>query len=138
MRKENTEKLMTDFPEMFSLVFEREHGIWPIAFGVECGDGWFDIIYNLTKKIHEIDPTVKITQIKEKFAGLRYYITTGTDEVWNLIEEAENEASKTCEKCGTKENVKVRGEGWIRTTCQECQDRIDKEREEREAQYKKK
>jgi len=95
--------------------------IYPISFGFECGDGWFDLINNLITKIDELDVNneVRIFQIKEKFGGLRVYIDgPGTDEIYDLIEKAENESYKICEKCGNpgKPNKK----GWISTLCDEC------------------
>ena len=49
------------------------------AFGCECADGWFDLIYDLCSEImqayndenREID--LEVLQIKEKFGTLRFY-----------------------------------------------------------------
>lgn len=99
---------------------QREIGsYYPIAFGFECGDGWFEILDNLMDKIKEVDTdrSVSVHQVKEKFGGLRFYIEGGNDEVDKLISEAEEKSFKTCEVCGKpgKPNKK----GWIRTACKE-------------------
>ncbi len=124
MKRENEKKLMDDFPELFSL--KDDNFPYPIAFGIECGDGWFDIIYDLTKKIHAIAPQTKITQIKEKFGGLRYYVLSGTEEVWDLITETEKLSFKTCEYCGTQRGVKIRGERWLKVLCRKCEEKRKK------------
>jgi len=63
-------------------------------------------------------------QVKEKFGGLRFYIgpviQDKADEVYDAISEAESESFKTCEYCGTKENVTTKGPGWIKTLCNDC------------------
>jgi ribosomal protein L37AE/L43A len=90
-------------------------------------NGWLQIIDDLSRKITELDPDVQASQVKEKFGGLRFYIDGGSDEVHKLIEEAEEESYKTCEKCGTKENVSVTKTGWIITLCDKCSKERNKE-----------
>jgi hypothetical protein len=56
-----------------------------------------------------------INQVKEKFGGLRFYVSGGDPIIWAYIRFAEYMASKTCEECGapgTRHNT-----GWIRTLC---------------------
>ena len=86
----------------------------------------FDLIYQLSQNIVNIDPTVEAIQVKEKFGGLRFYITGGSEEIHNLIDAAEDLSFETCEDCGTKENVTVNKVGWIATLCDKCR---SKERE---------
>lgn len=66
---------------------------------------------------------IEATQVKEKFAVLRFY-TNGIPlkyetECDALIERAEWRSSVTCEECG-KPGVE-RGKGWIYTACDECE-----------------
>jgi len=99
---------------------QREIGSYfPIAFGFECGDGWFELLDNLMDKIKEVDTdrSVSIHQVKEKFGGLRFYIEGGNDEVDELISEAEEKSFKTCEVCGKP--GKTNKSGWIKTACEE-------------------
>jgi hypothetical protein len=111
MKQELEDKFYFRFPEFF------EH---QIAF--ECGDGWYDLLYDLFSKLEDIAPIIVI-QIKEKFGGLRFYTGPATDEHYKLITEAENQSYHICEVCG-KEG-KVRTGGWVVTLC-------DKHYEERE------
>jgi hypothetical protein len=124
MRKELENKLFNDFPNLY-----RQHNLPKretcMSYGFTCGDGWFDIIYNLSRKISEIDSTIEAIQVKEKFGGLRFYLTpikeANYKEICDVINEAESEASKTCEKCGSKENVLLRKGSWLRTLCDKCE-----------------
>lgn len=94
-------------------------------FGIECGDGWKEIIqpildyvdnYNIDKSEEE---RITISQIKEKFGTLRVYVNNGTEELREIIRNAEHESSITCEFCGSKENI-GHTLGWITTCCEKC------------------
>lgn len=118
MNEKNTKYLYETYPNLY-----RQHNL-PIdqtcmCWGFECGDGWFGIINDLSKKIVEIAPDVEAVQVKEKFGGLRFYINGGTDEVYALINKAEDLSYKTCEYCGSTENV-TQTRGWIVSLCPLC------------------
>ena len=55
----------------------------PIAFGIECGDGWFGLIETLCKLARsnwENDAILtEVAQIKEKYGGLRFYYGAKVD-----------------------------------------------------------
>lgn len=132
MNDEHTLKLLRDFPHLYN-----QHSLSMMetcmCWGFECEDGWFDLIYRLSKKITDLDATVEAIQVKEKYGSLRMY-TGGVsaekaDAIWKLIDEAEEESSKTCEQCGTKENVSQNEDGWIFTLCDDCRQKRKEERE---------
>ena len=54
-----------------------------IDAGMQCGSGvresWLPLVIKLNEDVTELDPTYVIDQIKEKFGGLRYYISFSTD-----------------------------------------------------------
>lgn len=124
MRKELDEKLVNQYPKIFS---ERFGDLTTTAmyWGFECGDGWYDIINNLCSKIQNyLDsnpdiPQVVARQVKEKFGGLRFYIEGGDDKVNQFIYEAEELSYNTCEHCGSTDNVKLTKNGWITALCKE-------------------
>lgn len=58
----------------------------------------------------------KVTQVKEKFATLRFYTNWETEEIGKLIEEAEERSSHTCEICGAFGEIGKSG-GWLSTRC---------------------
>jgi len=104
-----------------------------MSFGVECGIGWYDILFSLCYMInnHEKNENYKVAnrenyeynpvafdQIKEKFGGLRVYISGGDDYINGLIHMAETFSYKICENCG--ERGKSNKGGWISTLCNEC------------------
>lgn len=95
-------------------------------FGAECGEGWkclYEPIiewiknYNINKAKEQ---QIEIHQIKEKFGGLRFYCNFYTDELKEMIRKAEQESFRTCEFCGTKENVGHTISGWYKTYCEKC------------------
>ena len=121
MKKENTEKLLKDFPKLY-----RQHSLpmteTCMCWGFDCGDGWFDVIYDLSKEITKIDPNVEAVQVKEKFGGLRFYIggvsNKTHDAVYEAVYKAEERAERTCEVCGKP--GKITGTFWLKALCKEC------------------
>lgn len=94
---------------------------------LDIGNGWLPIVDRLDRQIAEIVPDYEVTQVKEKFGGLRYYIgaihSDQFDRVHELIAEAEAESLRTCETCGATEDVTTaasRERGyWVKTLCRE-------------------
>ena len=86
----------------------------------ECCKGWYPIIDQLIMDINKVDSSIGILQIKEKFGGLRFYVDNHSEEVYNLISDAERKCWHTCEDCGSTKNVTTAGSGWLRTLCEEC------------------
>lgn len=97
---------------------------------IGCGDGW-DILLRMTDAaLKTIDPDYQIAQIKEKFGGLRYYISVSenvTEEQRELMYDIERMAEalsySICEKCGATNDVETKGWGtkyWITTLCAPC------------------
>lgn len=95
-------------------------------FGVECHKGWYDLLipvfeyvknYNKDKKDEE---QIKFLQIKEKWGGLNIYINFGNDELFKLIDKAEEESYNVCEECGSRNDVGMRESGWMTTMCLDC------------------
>ncbi len=88
---------------------------------IDCGGGWFDLIWKLCE---DIDVIVKregwknfsVDQIKEKFAGLRFYVNGANKEVVDLIQKAEEESFTICEVCGKPGVVTVK-RGYYQTLC---------------------
>ena len=104
-------------------------------FGIECHKGWYDLLtpvfeyvenYNKDKKDEE---QIKFLQIKEKWGGLNIYTNFGNDELFKLIDKAEEESYNVCEECGSRNDVGMRESGWMTTMCLEC---IKKEVKERD------
>jgi hypothetical protein len=128
MKTELQNQLFAKYPSIF-----REIGGKPeetcMAFGIECGDGWHDLIDALCEQIdfhvnwtNRITPTYKFgvvaAQVKEKFGSLRFYvdfiydhnldqpamkrISASIERVGGMIAMAEAISAKTCGACGNK------------------------------------
>jgi len=106
-----------------------------MCFGFECGDGWFQIIFDLSASIEDIALQLKdegvpeerlpaVSQVKEKFGGLRFYVNNLYGEMDKLIDEAEALSEKTCDVCGGPAKVNYKN-GWFRTVCHQCNSESD-------------
>ncbi len=95
----------------------------------ECGLGWVDLILDLSLKIEKIllqmaeegnaeSIDMYALQVKEKYGTLRFYMSSQTKEIMDLIYDAEAKSSQTCELCG--ELGKMRPTNWITALCDEC------------------
>jgi hypothetical protein len=78
--------------------------------------GWAKLITELVSDLFALGWDGTICQVKEKFGGLRFYIGSGSDAVWDRIDKAERESYTICQVCG--EPGKPNDSGWIWTTCE--------------------
>jgi len=100
-----------------------------MGFGIECSDGWYDLIDELSAKIEAINETlprkerIEAEQVKSKFGGLRMYVNSVpnsvSEEVFKLIDEAEHKSFEICEECG-KPGKSIVKNGWVSTLCTKC------------------
>lgn len=82
--------------------------------GYPVGRGWWKLIGHLIETLKPYE--YEITQIKEKFGGLRFYTTPLPEQANKIISLAEDESYKICEKCGIR--GKLREDlPWIKTLC---------------------
>lgn len=80
--------------------------------------GWYPLIKNLIDELIRLGWDKQVTQVKEKFGGLRFYINGGSDEIYNKITEAEKLSHETCELCGKKGELRTKIR-WFTTLCDE-------------------
>ena len=119
MKKKLEQKIFEDFPNLYYP--EKPETETLMCFGFECSDGWFDLIYRLSKDLNEMEDLpegFEIIQVKEKFGSLRVYPNYDNEKIYDRINQAEKEASETCESCGKPGELKEGG--WMRTLCEEC------------------
>lgn len=115
MNEANTKKLYKDFPKLYRGKDKTlQESLMP--FGFMCDDGWFKIVYDLSKKISKIDPECEAVEVKEKFGGLRFYINASCGKVFDAIDKAEELSYHVCEECG-KKGVLREDLPWILTLC---------------------
>lgn len=80
--------------------------------------GWLQLIKDLITDLIALGWDKQVCQVKEKFGGLRFYINSGSDEIFKRISEAENQSYETCEVCGEKGEIR-NDIGWYTTLCDE-------------------
>lgn len=138
MRTELTKRLLDRFP-MYSDYY-RSMQQTCMCWGFDHGDGWFDIIWQLSLAIEDLlkpvvitevgehrgktlDHAFKVEQVKEKFGTLRFYCPGLVDKdldarLQHYIHFAKLLTEHTCEACGKP--GKIGGHGWISVRCREC------------------
>jgi len=123
---EKYEQMMKQFPHLYA---DRNASmqVTCMCWGIDCGEGWHDIIRDLSAELEamilklppEAQEQVKASQVKEKYGGLRFYMTASTDEMEKAIGRASRKCSTICEDCGQPgKNEELFG--WWRTRCHDC------------------
>ena len=112
--KKDLNELAAKYPKLFDA----------LRWGFACNEGWYDILDRLFGFIQvyvdEFEkPQPKVTQVKEKFGGLRVYLTNTDDTINRMIDIAEQQAEQTCEYCGKPGHAR-NDMTWIKTLCDEC------------------
>lgn len=138
MINKTSEELIAEFP--FLKATEENPWCYGNCAGdnwfYECPEGWHKLFYELLQKINEIlkqeNGSLQIHQVKEKFGGLRFYYELNNcskkaiEQICALEYIAECESYKVCVHCGKP--VKYRTTGWITYICEECADKIGKDK----------
>jgi hypothetical protein len=114
------EELRTKYPEFF-----KEPCL------ISCRPGWYGILDQLLGDLRAAAARISVLQIKEKFAGLRFYYAYDSEPdeaLSNLVRtrvgRAESESFRTCERCGANTNdgdaFRRNCRGWLVTLCDLC------------------
>lgn len=123
MKVELQNKIVSDFPKLFYYFHNSEISRYPMIYGIETGDGWSSLIYDLCEEIQnwcdKNNKQVRFTQVKQKFGLLRIYLDKNYEEIDNMISIAERKSKEICENCGSLENV-YSTTGWIIYLCEKC------------------
>ena len=157
MKNELQEKLFEKYPIIFQDHTKSECETC-MCWGLETGDGWYDLIENLCKELtaisNEYDIAIIADQVKEKFGTLRFYYHTTIGKSWTqttneecvavektikaldhvhvLIKEIvckyEDFSGLVCETCGSTINVETTGR-WISTLCKTCREKNRNEKQ---------
>lgn len=147
MNPEDDAELCGRFPKLYA---DRHASMRSTAmcWGFDVGPGWKDLIFKLSEKLEPLIEALgpdypcycgeskdahpvehcseykpswpRASQVKTKFGGLRFYMTCETEEMGDLISEAERVSHETCEDCGQPGEYYV-PHGWVWTLCKDCQ-----------------
>ena len=89
---------------------------------VAVDEGWYQIIVDCDNELTAIDPNYSILQIKEKFGGLRYYMSPSNDTtveqrdaMHKVVSKYEVVAAQTCEATGLPGVLMKSVGGWLKT-----------------------
>lgn len=117
-----------------------------MCWGIDIGDGWYNIMESLCicidshiknlelQKKHapaaespEDDDIadVEFVQVKEKFGRLRVYTTYADDTIDGMITMAAVLSARTCENCGNPGKIDSYF-GWYRCLCPNCSEEYAK------------
>ena len=105
---------MIDYIKKLPHVFDQPAYMygWP--------EGWDELVNKLIKDVLAVAPNeFKVLQIKEKFAGLRFYYSNGNESVRKLVDIAESKSMTICQNCGSEGRASSH-KGWMVTLCEEC------------------
>jgi hypothetical protein len=120
-------ELVARYPNLFN---EEFNGRVTAPGYPTCGDGWRDLVQTAVGRIASAvaaapNGSLKVGQIKEKFATLRVYLDSrnGLPEasraaVDEAISLAEARSACTCETCGEPGRLYKNG-GWFLTACEQ-------------------
>ena len=92
---------------------------WTGIMGFECGDGWLDLIDEMSAKIVDIMPSAQVSQLKEKWGQLTVYMMSANAEVYDMIDWYAKKSLRVCELCGHYGELHSDG-GWYKVRCDEC------------------
>ena len=88
---------------------------------IDCGYGWGEIVKECHNFLLNEDPNYTISQIKEKFGGLRYYFNpTDMKQYARLsgeILKIEDKSFSVCETCGDDGSKRTSSTGRIYVSC---------------------
>lgn len=86
-----------------------------MCWGIECGDGWFYILDVLCQRLQFFTeqhgaPQVIVSQIKEKWGGLRFYSKVAlSPEQRAVVGMAQAMSFRVCDQCGRPGETLVSG-----------------------------
>ena len=121
---ENHQDTYTEVIRLHNETFEPFRDMFKQSFGVSTNPGWYPLVEKLLLDFRALPQEygmVRVNQIKEKFGGLRVYVEVSgsgdfKERVRDMIEQAEKEASRTCEVCAGP--GALRTGIWMRVTCE--------------------
>jgi hypothetical protein len=107
-----TDKVSEDYDYSYNELWALEKG-WAKAFG-------YELICELRDALIEADylDKYRITQIKEKYGGLRWYDFGAPEKAFEVIRKYTEKSYETCFICG--EPATHETYGWINYVCEKC------------------
>lgn len=157
MKLELEQQLVSMYPKMFS-DYEGDPKDNCMAFGFECGDGWFTLLEALCHSVqsqcdfmNRMFPQLclqgVVTQVKEKYGSLRFYLVVHYAEnledhdmekvrktlsfVDGMVSMAEAMSERFCGECGSTFRLD-RNQPFPHSICDACETTLADERASRD------
>ena len=81
MTEELEQRLFERWPSWFKVTGDLHHTLMPLGF--QHGDGWFPLLWRLCESLEPVvaeavkerGKPFEVLQVKEKFGGLRFYVS---------------------------------------------------------------
>lgn len=95
---------------------------------LEIDDGWLSLVNILSGilekhierlKAEGVEYLPTASQVKEKYGGLRFYVTFASDAMQLAIDDFEKISRETCQTCGGVGRRCYQGT-WVYTLCDRC------------------
>jgi hypothetical protein len=118
------EKLVKYFPNLYINMY-GDYTKTCLSHGLQCGPGWYGIIWELSEKIQQIVQTLPeedrknftVAQVKQKFGLLRFVIDDWNEDIRALIKEYELKSLTICEECG-QAGIQRNKSNWLYVSCE--------------------
>lgn len=124
MNADNTKKLLIAYPRLYRKLRE---------WGFECGDGWFDLVWQLSADIElsarlegiseNSDSWPAVGVLKYKFGDLRVQFTAPvSDNIRDLVDKAREYSTEICEICAApcRKTLESEQMQWVAPLCESC------------------
>lgn len=82
----------------------------------DCPKGWHSLLRMTFIALLDLGWNGKVLQVKEKFGELRIYIDSGTDDMYDILDEIERLSLEICEVCGEPGELRT-DRSWFKTLC---------------------
>jgi len=149
MNENLTNQLYEEFPILYRGRLE-EMGSCLMCQGFQCQNGWFNLIWQLSSLLTQemeglrasdrnpflveikkpsgyldtMEVLPKVLEVKERHGGLKYILENGSEDMYGLVEMAEQASYYICEVDGEEGKLSVRG-NIMKTLCPSCQKRLN-------------
>lgn len=86
---------------------------------IMTGPGWFELIADTITKLIDLGWNKEVSDVKEKFGGLRFYVPyVLPEDQEKIINDAEVKSFTICENCSKPGKYRIKF--WMRTQCDKC------------------
>ena len=86
--------------------------------------GWHTLVEELLADLDTLGfDRASVEQVKEKYAGLRFYCAPTSEACQARIDLAEAASKTICQFCGDPGKTTLYGKYWLMTTCPACDER---------------